>query len=362
MSDVEQAAAPAPEAPAAEAPESFSSPSEAARFLANLGVAKRRSAEPAGEAPAEATAEQSEAEPSADDAAPLTEAPGEQATEEADPAELPPIEPPRSWTKEEKEEFATYPREAQEKIARREQDRETALRRSQNEAAEKLKGLTAKEQQAEQARQQYEAALPALLQQLSDQMQGEFEDIKTLADVQKLAANDPFRFAQYQAKQMQIAAIQKEAEQARERQQQEYRQKWSEFSSSEDQKFSEKVPEMSDPAKAKQIATAAVSVLRDHGFTDQELAKLWNGESSISLRDHRVQLLIRDAVKLREAQKTAFKPAQKPVPPVQKPGNAIKSPNRALEAQISALEAKPSLSLKEATQLMTLKGQRRSAA
>src|SRR6478735_8945483 len=86
------------------------------------------------------------------------EARGEQ-PEAPEPAEEPPIEPPRSWTKEEKAEFATYPREAQEKIARREQDREAALRKGQNEHAEKLKGLTAKEQQVEQARQQYEAAL-----------------------------------------------------------------------------------------------------------------------------------------------------------------------------------------------------------
>src|SRR6185312_12035210 len=49
-----------------------------------------------------------------------------EATETDEPA-LPTIDPPRSWTKEDKEEFATYPREAQEKIARREQERETAL-------------------------------------------------------------------------------------------------------------------------------------------------------------------------------------------------------------------------------------------
>lgn len=360
MSEVEQAVAPAPEAPAAEAPESFSTASEAAAFLARHAAAKRRSSEApvSGEAPAEATAEESA--PEAEDAAPQLEAPGDE-TEQAEPAQ-PPIEPPRSWTKEEKEEFATYPREAQEKIARREQERESALRRGQNEAAEKLKGLTAKEQAAEQARQQYEQALPALLQTLNDRMQGEFSDVKTLADVQKLAAEDPFRFAQFQAKQMEIAGVQQELQRANDRQRADYQQKWTEFSSKEDQAFADRVPEMSDPAKAKLIAESAVNVLHDIGFTDQELAKLWNGEASVSLRDHRLQLLIRDAVKLKDAQKAAFKPAAKPVPPVQKPGNAVRSPNRAVESQIAALEAKPSLSLKEATQLVQLKGARGRAA
>jgi len=325
--------APAPTA-VTPASEQFSSATAAAKELASLRWKRDNPEEQA--APVEAAPEelpsdgQDAAQPQAD--------PGETTEQQSEPeAELPPIEPPRSWTKEEKEEFASYPREAQEKIARREQERESALRRGQNEAAEKLKGLSAKEQAAEQARQQYEAALPALLQSLSEEMQGEFADVKTLADVNRLAAEDPFRFAKYQAKQMQVAAIQREAQQAQERQQAEYRNQWSSFASKEDQTFAEKVPEMADPAKAKQIADSAVSVLHDHGFTDQELAKLWNGEASISLRDHRLQLLIRDAVRLRDAQKVAAKPAPKPVPQVQRPGVAQTRASSG-DAQIQALQ------------------------
>ena len=46
------------------------------------------------------------------------------------------IEAPRSWNKSEKAMFTGLPFEAQQVIARREQDRETTLRRAQNEAAE----------------------------------------------------------------------------------------------------------------------------------------------------------------------------------------------------------------------------------
>jgi len=294
-----------------------------ARDAANAVVdfRRKRDAEARGEQP-EAPAQAAEPEPLADEANanPPEEAPGEQ-TEAPEPAEEPPIEPPRSWTKEEKAEFATYPREAQEKIARREQDREAALRRGQNETADKLKGLTAREQQLEQARQQYEQALPVLLQTLQQQQQGEFSDIKTMADVEKLAREDWPRYALWDAQQKKIAAVTQEVTAAQERQAQEYKTKWAEFASKEDAKFIELAPEMADKEKATKVADASVALLKDLGFSDQDLGKLWNGEASLSLRDHRAQLLIRDAARYRDAQK-AVKAPVKVVPQVQRPGVA----------------------------------------
>lgn len=85
--------------------------------------------------------------------------------------------------------------------------------------------------------------------------------------------------------------------------------------------FLEKAPEMSDKATAQKIADASVNLLKEVGFTDQDLAKVWNGEASVSLRDHRIQLLLLKAAKFDEAQKVAPKKvAAKPVPPVQRPG------------------------------------------
>ena len=49
------------------------------------------------------------------------------------------VDPPRSWKKEDKEFFATLPLHTQEIVALREQERETHLRRSQNELAEMKK-------------------------------------------------------------------------------------------------------------------------------------------------------------------------------------------------------------------------------
>src|SRR5262245_42156413 len=118
------------------------------------------------------------------------QAPPAQTTDTDREAELPPIEPPRSWTKEDKELFTGLPRATQERLAERERSREGDFLRRQNEAAEKLKGLAAKEQAVEQARQTYEAALPQLLQTLQQQQAGEFADIKSMADVERLARED----------------------------------------------------------------------------------------------------------------------------------------------------------------------------
>ncbi len=359
MSDVEQATAPAPEAPAAEAPEQFSSASEAAAFLARHAAAKRKeAATPAdtntGEAPIAATAEESEQS----DAAPQTEVPGEQ-TEDIDPAEhLPPIEPPRSWTKDEKERFASLPRETQDYIAQREQEREREFRRSQNETAEQRKAIEAKARETDQLRQQYEQQLPLVANAIQQAIMAEFPDIHSMEDVQRLAREDWPRYIQWDAKQKQLAQWKSEADSAQYRQRQEAEanlQNWRNSQDKEFEQFASSIPESERAA----LANEARSALVEYGLTEDQLGDLWN--NSI-LRSAPIQRALADAARYRIAKRNAAKTAAKPVPPVQKPGTAIKAPNRALESQIATLEAKPSLTLKEASDLIALKAQRRSAA
>ena len=52
------------------------------------------------------------------------------------------IEPPRSWTKEEKLFFAGSPRDIQGAVARRERDKEKAMRKAQNEVGDLRNELT----------------------------------------------------------------------------------------------------------------------------------------------------------------------------------------------------------------------------
>ena len=148
--------------PAADTGESLSI-SQAARAL----QAARKPKEPA------APVEQPQADPveppelAQANAEPVEEQPIGEDTPVVEPAEAQPIEPPRSWTKEAKEQWQALPRNTQEYLAQREQERDRELRRSQNEAADKLKGLTAKEQEVERAKQQYVSRAEAAVGLLS---------------------------------------------------------------------------------------------------------------------------------------------------------------------------------------------------
>ena len=374
--DAGQAGTPEPAAiamtPPADTPERLS-PTEAGRILRQLRSGKPKDTEqtPAGDPRSEAgtgqRAEGAAQQPPAQESTPgldpggdadpsAVKAPGE--TESADPAanEPPSIEPPRSWTKEAKERWASLPRETQEYLAEREQERDREFRRSQNEAADKLKGLTAKEQAVEQARQHYESALPLLFQTLQHQQASDFADIKTMADLERLARQDSARYLQWDLAQKRLAHVTQQMVDAHTRQLAEKQQQFSDFAKREDGLFKDKVPDLADEAKMAELHKAALSVLTDLGFEEAELAQSWNGQKELSLRDHRVQLLIRDATLWRDAQAKAKAAAAKPVPPVQRPG--VSQPaGAAQEAQVQALTTKleKSGSLKDAAALLRAK-------
>ena len=284
-----------------------------------------------------------QSEPQGEDATPPnemtspTEAPGE--TQEADPAARPLIAPPRSWTKDARAHWQTLPRETQAYVAAREQERERELRRSQNEAAERLKGLTAKELAAEQARQHYEAALPALLQALQGLHAGAFADIRSAADVNKLAAADPPRFMAWQAHRTQMDMLEHEVRQARERQALESHAKWSAFANEQGRLFLAKVPDLSDLERAQNVADASVHVLKDIGFSDDELEQAWAGARFVSLRDHRIQLLVFESIRYREqrdAMETTKRNVTNLLPPVRRLAAASVQAALALQTDAAA--------------------------
>jgi hypothetical protein len=291
------------------------------------------------------------------DAGPDT-VPGE--TQGDDRAEVPPIEPPRSWTKEDKELFKGLPRETQERLAERERSRESDFLRRQNEAAEKLKGLSAQQLAVEQAKRQYEAALPTLLQSLQQQA-AEFSDIRSISDVERLARENWPRYVLWDAQQKKIAAVQQQAGAALARQSQEAQHNWSSFVQQQDALFLEKAPELAEKGQLAKIADNAAGMLKDFGFEDHELAEMWNGRRALSLRDHRVQLLLRDGVRYRDAQAAARSAAARPVPHVQRPGAALPRGAES-DARISALNTRleQSGTLKDAAALLAAQRQARA--
>jgi len=290
------------------------SPNQAAKALADLRW--RRNNESSADGADTATADtQLSGE---DNAAPAEQAHGED--QGADPAAEPPIARPKSWTEAEDAEWQATPRALQQKIVARELERDTALRRTQNEAAEKLKGLTAKEQQTEQARQSYEARQAAYTQALETALQSDFGDIRSLDDVRNLQANDPFRFQAWQVRQMELSAAQAEKQQVEGQKAQKHATEWAKFVQEESNAFADSTPEYK--AKKADYDTKAAAVLREIGFSDEELNRLASGEDKIPLFDRRIQQLLFDRIKLSEI-KSAPKAVAKPdLPPVVRPGTS----------------------------------------
>jgi len=257
---------------------------------------------------------------SADDAAPRADEPGATGeTQESDPAERPPIEPPRSWNAEARERWAKLDPDTQQYLLEQDRTASATIRKAQNDAAEKLKGLTAKEQAVEQARQHYEQALPQLLSVLQQQQAGEFADIRSIADVERLARESWPRYLQWDLAQKKIAAVQQEVHGAHLRQAKEKLQIFAAFARREDDLFIERIPELANETKMADLQSSAVATLIAIGFDEAELGAAWIGQKDVSLRDHRVQMLIRDASLWRDAQAKVKASTIWPVPPAQRP-------------------------------------------
>jgi len=123
---------------------------------------------------------------------------------------LPPIDAPTSWSKEDKAAFAKLDRDAQEIIHRREQQRDTELRKLQNSSADYRKSAEAKITQLETLTAQ-------IGEHLNSEMAGmarDFPELRTEADLILLAQNDPARFSAFQARLMQFQMKQQVAAQA----------------------------------------------------------------------------------------------------------------------------------------------------
>ncbi len=164
--------------------------------------------------------------------------------------------------------------------------------------------------------------LPLLLQQMQAGHQGEFADIQTTADMERLSVEDWPRYCKWDAQQKKIAAVQQQVQVAQANEVQRQQQQWNSFTREQDALFAEKAPDLADKTKAAAAANAAGKMLNDLGFSNEELNALyWNG-GAISFRDHRMQLVIRDALRFREAQTNVKTAAKRPVPQVQRPGVA----------------------------------------
>jgi hypothetical protein len=224
---------------------------------------------------------------------------------EASPA---PIEPPRSWNKDARERFAQLPREAQEYIAAREEERDRVVRQAQNEAARAKQEADARFEQElrpeiERVRQQQELArLPievATAVQQRDAAATEFgrryPDLTNaeFADQyhQRLLAQDPAKAEQFVADIHELAKIasdtelvtfkaQQEAAKQQAEQRQAYTQQLTAYHQQQDEAFAKKHPEFANPEKAREISEKQVMpFLREGlGLSQERIRQLWASE------------------------------------------------------------------------------------
>lgn len=328
------APSPAPEAPPTsevpEAPKGGFSPLQAVALLASRrekggSETSHEKAPEKGPKIQNAAVEQPERAPAEDPApkgedaeAPDGEPPGE--TEANDEAEQPPIDPPRSWPAKDKEAFKVLPRETQLRLKEIDKVREDTIQKGLRDNAERERALAAKERAAEEARTQYEQRLPAVVQMLQDELTKEFSDIRTMDDVVRLAQRDPARHGRFQALVQRAEHNAREHQQVEARKQQEAEQWFQNFTAEEDRKFLEAAPEFADPKKGDQLRREAADLLTDKGFSAKEIEDLWSGRKPLIVRDARWQLIVRDAMRFRAAQRTL--PAAKAATsqPTVKPG------------------------------------------
>lgn len=291
-------------------------------------VTKPKKEEQSAERAEPATAEHES--PVEGDADPVTD-PGED--EGAEPAE-PAIDRPKSWSKDEDAEWQSLPRNMQQKIVARELERDNGTTRSQQEAANARKAAEAERTSAEQARQLFESKTKAALDVLEREQLRDFPDIRTLDDVAKMAMEDPFRKIQWDVHQQRMQQAAYDAQLADQRKAQEHQTNWAKFVQTESSAFAESVPEYK--AKKADYDTKAAAILREIGFTDDELNKLASGEEKIPLFDRRIQRLLFDRIKLSEIQ-SAPKAVVKPgLPLVQRPGTS-KPAGSTVSAEIQTL-------------------------
>ena len=268
--------------------------------------------------------------PDGADAAP--ERPSGETDGRDDPETPPPIEAPRSWTKADKEAFASLPRDTQERILALDRTRELELRRGQNEAAEQRRAAEAMAQQAEQAQAQaraaYEQSLPQQALLLDAQYREEF-GTPSWADLQDWQRNDPLKYQAWDLayKRLTHASAELQAQQAQQyqqqyQQQQQYMQNAEAWRAAEAVKFAEAFPEWKDPEKYQANVSKVMDFMKESGFEQDFLQRAATEFLPIQIHDSRFQKLVWKALQYDKALKATKSPTRAPVPPVQRPGSA----------------------------------------
>ena len=162
--------------------------------------------------------------------------------------------------------------------------------------------------ESEKQRQDYSSKLNELNQLMSVAQQQLNSEINS-ADLEKLYEEDPTEAARIEHR---LRRKQEKLNQAMEKTQSEQRKQFEGFLSDQKKQLASKMPEFSDPAKASQLASSMKTTLNNYGFNDQEISQVY---------DHRIVMLVNDAMKYRNMQNSKPNLAKK----ITKPGKVFSS-------------------------------------
>ena len=162
--------------------------------------------------------------------------------------------------------------------------------------------------ESEKQRLDYSQKLNELNQSLSVAQQDLNAEMNS-ADLDKLYDEDPTEAARVERK---LKKKQDALSQSLQKAQAEQKQQFETFLQDQQRKLVSKMPEFSDPAKASSLKANMKNTLNNYGFNDQEVAQVY---------DHRIVMLVNDAMKYRSMQNSKPNLAKK----ISKPSKVFSS-------------------------------------
>ena len=181
--------------------------------------------------------------------------------------------------------------------------------------------------ESEKQRQDYSSKLNELNQLMSVAQQQLQTEINS-SDLEKLYEEDPTEAARIEHR---LRRKQEKLNSAMAKTQSEQQKQFDSFLQEQQKKLVVKMPEFSNPEKASQLKSSMKNTLNSYGFNDQEVAQVY---------DHRIVMLVNDAMKYRNMQKAKPNIAKK----ISKPGKVFSSGVKQSKADINLKARKEKLS------------------
>jgi len=180
--------------------------------------------------------------------------------------------------------------------------------------------------ESEKQRQDYSSKLNELNQLMSVAQQQLNTEINSV-DLEKLYEEDPTEAARIEHR---LRRKQEKLNSAMAKTQSEQNKQFESFLSDQKNKLVTKLPEFSDPDKASKLKSSMKTILNNYGFNDQEISQVY---------DHRIIMLVNDAMKYRNMQNSKPNLAKK----ISKPGKVFSSGVKKDKADLNFTKRKEKL-------------------